>query len=260
MNYRDPNMNIAMPVFSIHGNHDDPSGLGGFSCLDSLHSTGLINYFGRINNLEEVDVTPLLITKGTAKLALYGMSSVKDERLHRLFRSKKVNFFRDDSAPNSWFNLLVLHQNRVKHGPTSYIPEHFIDPMFDLAFWGHEHECRLEPEAVELSDDKRYYITQPGSSVATSLIEGEAKEKKVGILHIRREDGDGGGQMFNIEPVPLQSVRPMIFRTVNIEEEGLDLRGSDKKQQQGRDSIALKNITKNITKIITKKLHIKKLQ
>ena len=47
-------MNIAMPVFSIHGNHDDPSGLGGFSCLDSLHSTGLINYFGRINNLEEV--------------------------------------------------------------------------------------------------------------------------------------------------------------------------------------------------------------
>ena len=54
VNYRDPNMNIAMPVFSIHGNHDDPSGLGGFSCLDSLHSTGLINYFGRINNLEEV--------------------------------------------------------------------------------------------------------------------------------------------------------------------------------------------------------------
>ena len=38
---------------------------------------------------------------------------------------------------------------------------------------------------MELADDKRYFITQPGSSVATSLIEGEAKEKKVGILHIR---------------------------------------------------------------------------
>ena len=46
-------------------------------------------------------------------------------------------------------------------------------------------ECRLEPEAVELADEKRYYITQPGSSVATSLIEGEAKQKNVGILHIR---------------------------------------------------------------------------
>ena len=29
---------------------------------------------------------------------------------------------------------------------------------------------------------------------------------------IRRDDGEAGGQMFNIEPVPLQSVRPMIFR------------------------------------------------
>ena len=45
---------------------------------------------------------------------------------------------------------------------------------------------RLEPEAVVLADDKQYFITQPGSSVATSLIEGEAKEKKIGILHIRQ--------------------------------------------------------------------------
>lgn len=26
VNYEDPNVNIAYPVFSIHGNHDDPSG------------------------------------------------------------------------------------------------------------------------------------------------------------------------------------------------------------------------------------------
>lgn len=26
VNYEDPNMNIAYPVFSIHGNHDDPCG------------------------------------------------------------------------------------------------------------------------------------------------------------------------------------------------------------------------------------------
>lgn len=26
VNYEDPNINIAYPVFSIHGNHDDPSG------------------------------------------------------------------------------------------------------------------------------------------------------------------------------------------------------------------------------------------
>lgn len=26
VNYQDPNINVAMPVFSIHGNHDDPAG------------------------------------------------------------------------------------------------------------------------------------------------------------------------------------------------------------------------------------------
>lgn len=26
VNYEDPNMNIAYPVFSVHGNHDDPNG------------------------------------------------------------------------------------------------------------------------------------------------------------------------------------------------------------------------------------------
>ena len=27
INYEDPDINIAIPVFSIHGNHDDPSGV-----------------------------------------------------------------------------------------------------------------------------------------------------------------------------------------------------------------------------------------
>lgn len=27
VNYQDPNINVAIPVFSIHGNHDDPSGV-----------------------------------------------------------------------------------------------------------------------------------------------------------------------------------------------------------------------------------------
>ena len=29
VNYEDPDINIAIPVFSIHGNHDDPSGVRG---------------------------------------------------------------------------------------------------------------------------------------------------------------------------------------------------------------------------------------
>ena len=28
VNYEDPNFNVGIPVFSIHGNHDDPQGAG----------------------------------------------------------------------------------------------------------------------------------------------------------------------------------------------------------------------------------------
>ena len=31
VNYEDPDINVAIPVFSIHGNHDDPSGVRQFS-------------------------------------------------------------------------------------------------------------------------------------------------------------------------------------------------------------------------------------
>ena len=46
--------------------------------------------------------------------------------------------------------------------------------------WGHEHECRVEPEENLV---QKFYVTQPGSSVATALSEGEAKLKYVLALH-----------------------------------------------------------------------------
>ena len=37
VNYEDPNLNVGMPVFSIHGNHDDPQGAGPVSPKKLLH-------------------------------------------------------------------------------------------------------------------------------------------------------------------------------------------------------------------------------
>ncbi|KAJ1639356.1 Metallo-dependent phosphatase-like protein [Pavlovales sp. CCMP2436] len=48
-NYEDPNYNVELPVFSIHGNHDDPAG-------------------------------PILLEKGSTKVALYGLGHIRDER------------------------------------------------------------------------------------------------------------------------------------------------------------------------------------
>ena len=62
----------------------------------------------------------------------------------------------------------------VKHGPQQSVPEGMFDDSIKLVVWGHEHDCRIWPEKVE---GKNYYITQPGSSVATSLAPGEAIAK-----------------------------------------------------------------------------------
>ena len=51
-----------------------------------------------------------------------------------------------------------------------------FDDSIDLVVWGHEHDCRIIPETVV---GKKYRITQPGSSVATSLADGESLEKCV---------------------------------------------------------------------------------
>nr|WPK49576.1 MRE11 [Macrobiotus sp. 3 JF-2023a] len=51
VNFKDPDLSICLPVFSIHGNHDDPSGPKYQSELDLLHTYGLINYFGKVNDI-----------------------------------------------------------------------------------------------------------------------------------------------------------------------------------------------------------------
>ncbi|KAI0800087.1 DNA repair exonuclease [Fomes fomentarius] len=227
INYEDPNLNIAIPVFSIHGNHDDPQGAGpeGALCaLDMLSVTGLINYMGKIdlplNDAEAqntgIAIRPVLLRKGNTRLGLYGVGNVKDQRMHFELRSNRVRMFMPKDK-DSWFNILLLHQNRVNHGPQQSVPEGMFDDSIDLVIWGHEHDCRIIPEPVA---GKRYYVTQPGSSVATSLADGEAIEKHVALLEIQ-------GKEFELTAIPLRSVRPFVIDEVELsaaaEEEGFEL-------------------------------------
>ncbi|KAI0357881.1 DNA repair exonuclease [Trametes cingulata] len=227
INYEDPNLNVAIPVFSIHGNHDDPQGAGpeGALCaLDMLSVTGLINYMGKVDlPLDDAEaqntgiaIKPVLLRKGNTRLGLYGVGNVKDQRMHFELRSNRVRMYMPRDKDN-WFNILLLHQNRVAHGPQQSVPEGMFDDSIDLVVWGHEHDCRIVPEPVA---GKRYYITQPGSSVATSLADGEALEKHVALLKIQ-------GKEFELTPIPLRSVRPFVIDEVVLseaaEEEGFDL-------------------------------------
>lgn len=208
VNYEDPNMNIAYPVFSIHGNHDDPCGFGGLSSLDLLAANGLVNYFGRCNEVTQIDIEPILMKKGQSQLALYGLSHIHDNRLARLFQDKKVTMQQPDERSGKWFNLMVLHQNRADRGPKNYVPEDILPEFLDLVVWGHEHDCRITPEEIVL---KNFYVTQPGSSVATSLSEGEALDKHVGLLLVC-------DTQFKMNPIKLKTVRPFIFKSINLDD------------------------------------------
>ena len=44
----------------------------------------------QVTDLKHIKVRPILLRKGDVKLAIYGLSHVKDERLHRLLRENKV--------------------------------------------------------------------------------------------------------------------------------------------------------------------------
>lgn len=204
VNYQDDNLNISIPVFSIHGNHDDPTGADALCALDILSCAGFVNHFGRSMSVEKIDISPVLLQKGSTKIALYGLGSIPDERLYRMFLNKKVTMLRPKEDENSWFNLFVIHQNRSKHGSTNFIPEQFLDDFIDLVIWGHEHECKIAPTKNE---QQLFYVSQPGSSVVTSLSPGEAVKKHVGLLRIK-------GKKMNMQKIPLCTVRQFFMEDV----------------------------------------------
>lgn len=208
-NYEDEDINVAIPIFSIHGNHDDPSGEGHLAALDLLQVSGLINYYGRTPESDNIHIKPVLLQKGRTKLALYGMSNVRDERLFRTFRDNKVKFYQPGIQRDDWFNLMSVHQNHHAYTETNYLPENFLPEFMDLVIWGHEHECLIDPR---LNPEMNFHVMQPGSSVATSLCPGEAVAKHVSILSIT-------GRKFKSEPVRLKSVRPFAMREIVLSEE-----------------------------------------
>ena len=166
--------------------------------------SGVLNYFGKLDLAADeaaadptdqgIRIKPILLRKGNTNLAMYGVGNVKDARMHYELRSNRVKMFMPEGGEVSeedWFNILLVHQNRsatmafwnhvgieltsrVKHGPQQSVPEGMFDDSVKLVVWGHEHDCRLTPEKVEGKD---YYISQPGSSVATSLAPGESIPK-----------------------------------------------------------------------------------
>lgn len=104
----------------------------------------------------------------------------------------------------------------------------------DLVIWGHEHECRIRPEYNEL---QRFYVSQPGSSVITSLSESELAAKHIALLKIHKKN-------FKLEPIPLRSVRQFMLDTVVLGD--FNLNPTDKNIEIRIEQILAKKVDKMI--------------
>jgi len=118
VNYQDPFQAVCLPIYAIHGNHDDPTRDGGhgesLAALDLLAVNNIVNYFGKSDRVDDVEIVPILMRKGETYIAIYGLGAIRDDRLNRMWNMKKVKFVRPtlEQGRDKFFNIFVLHQNR----------------------------------------------------------------------------------------------------------------------------------------------------
>lgn len=169
-----------------------------------------LNYFGKVTNQNFVTVKPLIIVKGKVKVAIYGIGYIKDYQFSKLINDNKLIL--EDLDPRN-FNILVIHQNRYKgahfaHERDSMDPIQFRKFNISLIIWGHEHEAKETLEPCE-----HFHVFQPGSTVATSLIEAEAIIKQAGLLTV------GSKETITFESIKLtKSYRPLLYKSIELNE------------------------------------------
>lgn len=222
VNYMHPSYAVSLPVFVIHGNHDDPTGAVGadaLSALDILAQANLVTYFGKTADSRRISIMPILLQKGITKLALYGLGNVRDDVLYETWSSaKQVQWLcpREGSAQDDnnddikWFNVFLIHQNRVTRGTARAIADSMLPQWLDYVVWGHEHDSI--PEISHTMPP----VIQPGSTVATSLSEGESLPKHVVLLEVYKG-------AFKHRPIPLQTVRNFEFDDIRLGDPKLNL-------------------------------------
>ncbi|CDF34259.1 unnamed protein product [Chondrus crispus] len=206
VNSMDPCVAVSLPVFVIHGGHDQPTVQTGTgraraaptSSLHLLAQAGLVTYFGQSPCSTNIEVAPILLQKGQKRLALYGLGNVSDERHLHLHLDvegchKDVDEL-NDRVP--WFNVFVLHQNcATGRSSTRGIPGTLLPAWLNYVVLGHEHESKPDVRR------SKPVIVQPGSTVATSLSAREAKQKHAILLEIHKE------QLVKHVPITLYTVR-----------------------------------------------------
>ncbi|CAG9317436.1 unnamed protein product [Blepharisma stoltei] len=211
LNYLNPSIDIKLPVFIVHGNHDDPSMDTHISAVNLMQNAHYVNYIYAEQTEETIQIKPIILKKGTTLLAIYGLGHLKDEKLNRYFKEDAVKFLPPPDA-NKYFHICVIHQNRFKgHSLGAPAKNCVMDwqlPKFiDLVIWGHEHDSYPE---VRTPDGAGYVILQPGSTVATSLTEGEALQKHMFLLEVKNLG-------YRHRGIPIANTRPILYKQIELD-------------------------------------------
>jgi double-strand break repair protein MRE11 len=90
--------------------------------------------------VDQIKISPILLQKGSTKVALYGLGSLRDERLNRMWQQQKVRFLRPDydeeEEEQGFFNIFALHQNRdLGRGAKNCVQESMIPEWMDVVVW-----------------------------------------------------------------------------------------------------------------------------
>ena len=143
-----------------------------------------------------------------------------------MWNQEKVKFVRPtaEQGRDNFFNIFVLHQNRdYGRGRKNCIHESMIPEWMDVVVWGNEHEC--QPKFME-SLVGTFRIYQPGSSIATSLCDGESMSnpKHMGLLDIK-------GKQFRLHTHKYTQVRPFKYSEISLKRD-TDLQAVDPKIEE----------------------------
>lgn len=113
-----------------------------------------------------------------------------------------------EERSGEWFNVLVLHQNRIDCGPKNFNPDEVLPDFLDFVLWGHKHYFHVESKE---NQSKKIWRLHPGSSVATFELDGEPfnKNNHNALLNIC-------GNRFKCTPIKLQTHRSFVKETKPI--------------------------------------------
>jgi double-strand break repair protein MRE11 len=76
----------------------------------------------------------------------------------------------------------------------------------------------------------KFRVLQPGSTVATSLVDGEAAPKHLAVLEIK-------GQQFRLQTYPLKQVRPFVTDEVRLDDREFRLDPEDVRVDSAIDAV-----------------------